>query len=485
MIYKTYLNKVNTIIKDSELNVGINPISQLNYGRGLSRILVDFDCNKLKELYFNKDITDLNKVKHILKLTNCGSIDLTDLHCGKISDISDSNKIRATSFDLIFFAIPKDWDGGKGFDYRYTFFNQGYYTSDCMSQLTNSKKLISTDGSNWYQAKNGDKWDEEGIYSSITLENEYNKFSLNNSSDIIIGRQHFDIGNENIEIDITQFINDIILDKKENHGIGIAFSPALEQTNTLIDNYVGFFTHKTNTFFEPYIETKYENYISDDRSNFILDKHNKLYFYANIGGELKSLDNIPTCTINGIEYNVTEEFKGVYSINILLSSKDYQPNCMIYDIWSNIKYQGVIFDDVEMDFVTVTNANWFNFTNKTEETEKYLPTIFGIKSNEKIKRGDIRKLNIIAQKPYTYNKAVLINNMELRLYVKDGNREITIIDFDKIHKTFNENYYLLDTNMLLPNEYYIDIKIKYDKEVIIHNNILNFTIVNETSNKYY
>jgi hypothetical protein len=38
------------------------------------------------------------------------------------------------------------------------------------------------------------------------------------------------------------------------------------------------FTNNTQTFYEPYIETKYDNHIIDDRNNFILDKLNKLLY---------------------------------------------------------------------------------------------------------------------------------------------------------------------------------------------------------------
>jgi hypothetical protein len=47
------------------------------------------------------------------------------------------------------------------------------------------------------------------------------------------------------------------------------------------------FTNNTQTFYEPYIETKYDNHIIDDRNNFILDKLNKLYLYVNVGGNPK------------------------------------------------------------------------------------------------------------------------------------------------------------------------------------------------------
>ena len=66
------------------------------------------------------------------------------------SSINDNKKIRATSFDLIFFLIPKEWDSGKGFDYSMNALNAGYYSPTPIDP----KRLVSTDGCNWFQRKN-------------------------------------------------------------------------------------------------------------------------------------------------------------------------------------------------------------------------------------------------------------------------------------------------------------------------------------------
>ena len=89
-----------------------------------------------------------------------------------------------------------------------------------------------------------------------------------NKSNVIFGYQHFDYGNENIEIDITCIVNKFLSGEITNYGFGIAFAPSFEQIHTELTNYVGFFTQHTNSFFEPYVETTYNETIEDDRSNF-------------------------------------------------------------------------------------------------------------------------------------------------------------------------------------------------------------------------
>jgi hypothetical protein len=74
--------------------------------------------------------------------------------------------------------------------------------------------------------------------------------------------------------------------------------------------------------------------------------------------------------------------------------------------------------------------------------------------------------------------------METRLYVMDGNRELDVLPWEPVNKTFLENYVIIDTNILIPQRYYLDVKIKYGMEEIIHHDVLHFDIVNDIGNRY-
>ena len=124
---RTYFDKCATIVKGSALNTGFNPVSELVYGRNMSRTLVYFSHEKIKKMVDEKVFPDINKFKHYLKITNAGSLDLSELHKVYGSQIDGAEKKRATSFDLIFFLIPKEWDNGKGFDYTKDYFNINFY----------------------------------------------------------------------------------------------------------------------------------------------------------------------------------------------------------------------------------------------------------------------------------------------------------------------------------------------------------------------
>lgn len=489
MVFKTYIDKACGIISNSKINTGLNPILKLVYGKDtiISRGLIHFDHNKVKDLIEDGTMIDMSKMKHILHITNAGSLDFTQLHDCTTSDINDNKSIRATSFDLIFFLIPKPWDRGKGFDYSMNSLNVGYYSPTPIDP----QRLISTDGCNWFQRMNGLPWDEEGIYTNDHLSKEYDKFAANEES-IVIGRQHFDIGNENIELDITNVFNRFINGELGNYGIGIAFSPLLEVSKSEYENYISLLTDKTNTFFEPYVETRYNDVISDDRSNFVLNKKNRLYLYCNIGDTLADLDKNPIVTIKkgddetiieGVE--ATKQQRGVYYIELTLSTSDFEADTMLYDIWDGIAYQGTNLNAVELDFTLKSTPNFFNIGNSLSATNlKLTPSISGIQQREQIKRGDIRKLIVSAKPNYTVNTIQLVDDMDIRVYVKDGTREIDVIEWDKVNKAFSENFYVIDTNILIPQRYYVDIRIKYGMDMIVHHDILSFDIVDDLNNKY-
>ena len=58
---KTYITKSNTIVKDSNVNLSLNPVMELNYGKMLTRGIIYFDHNKVKKLVEDKTYPDMSK----------------------------------------------------------------------------------------------------------------------------------------------------------------------------------------------------------------------------------------------------------------------------------------------------------------------------------------------------------------------------------------------------------------------------------------
>ena len=474
IVTHTFISKSNTIIKDSVASVGLNPILELNYGKMLTRGLIYFDHTKVQKMVEDKIYPDISKLRHVLKMKNAGSID--DKHINRIylDSNGDYYKQRTSSFDLIYFLIPNDWDEGKGFDYK-------------QDLNLRNHRAYSWRGCNWYQYQTYCKWENEGIYSTDKLSKELDLFTSKNGnqSNIIIGYQHFDKGNESIEFDITETFNKFITGELCNYGIGIAFSPQYENKNTELTQYVGFFTSHTHSFFEPYVETTYNETIEDDRADFYLDKSNKLYFYSIVGGKYANLDEFPTCMVNDTSYEVKQATKGIYYIDIEVPSSSYEDNTMLYDVWSNIKYKGKSFPNVELEFVTKLSNDYYQFgiPSSKQETE-LIPTLYGIKYKEVIKRGDIRKINVDCRIPYTTDQDRNNNYIEYRLYILSGEKQIDVIDWQKVEKGYNENYFFINTNELLPSRYYIDIRINVNMELFNYHKVLEFDIADNITEYY-
>jgi hypothetical protein len=461
MVIRTYFDKNNTIISNTIANTGLNPVTELFYGgydgiEKYSRFLFHFDETNLKQLYTGGTYTDLSKLKHTLRLTNTASFD-TGLLNGTMAA-----KDRATSFDLILFKINQDWDNGVGYD-------------DEVPILTSGDYLYSTGPSNWVNPKTGFNWSGgTGVYSG-------------SPSSITVTTQHFDKGNENIEMDITDYVNGV-LTGNTNYGLGIAFARGYELLNTTALQYVGFFTNNTQTFYEPYIETTYENHIKDDRNNFFLDKNNKLYLYVNIGGNPTNLDQIPNVDVYDSNGNLFSAYtssdvnhvtKGVYSIDIIVPTNSGNVETMFNDVWKNVVINGVSRPELSLDFVVKSSFEYYNIGTNDMLPKKVAVNISGIRNQENILRGDVRRVIVSARIPYTVEQTQYIDNLQYRLYVKEGGAELTVIDFQPVEMANNYYYFLLDTPSLIPNTYYLDVLATSNLEVTTLKNVCQFNIVNQ------
>ena len=460
MIKHTFLDKCCTITMDSELNTGLNPVAELNCGNGVTRALIHFDIKELRDMVDDKIIVNRNSLTHILRLTNCGSVN-NDIHIQSLTSSECNMKERATSFDVLLFKVPMEWDNGKGVDFMTDFW------------ISNNHKF-STDGCNWFQARNGYPWVEEGIISSKQLSLEYDKFSAGEES-IIIARQHFDIGNENFVFDITEYVNKLIDGDEENNGLCLAFSPLAELSLREKTQYVGFFGPYTNTFFHPYLETVYYDSVRDDRNDFHMGALNRLYFYC----DGFNLDEIPTCTIEGLEneINVVQQTKGVYYAEVVIPEDWVPENTILYDIWDNIVIEGKRQPSFENEFAVLRPKQLFGY-RRSEES--YVPYASGINADERMEIGEIRDVEITFRKKYTTNEYKVFDNAYYRIYCMDGSKELTVIDYHPIDKYPLSNNFIIDTNNLIPNRYIVDIKRgnEYFRDV------LRFEIVSNVNNKY-
>jgi hypothetical protein len=485
-VYKSYFNRNNTLVFNSYTNTGRNPIVELFFGRvdnvlipkGYSRFIFDIDLSQLQDKISNGEIsTGCSKnMSHILRMTNTSAFDEELLN-----DKWSNGRRRATSFDLVLFRIPKTsgstgdsqvWDEGVGYDY-YDF-----------SQIPTDKSY-SNRPSNWYEAQTIKNWSLNGIYDN---ENNQTISGLNFSGLTIVDTQHFEFGNEDIEFDMTDEINNILTGATTGvTGWGVAFYPQVENITGLTENYsVGFFSRHTQTFYEPYLETTYDDLIQDDRNIFYAEKNNKLYLYSYSFGNPQNFDSNPTVDILDLNGNVVDGFtdlptcqvtNGVYEVEISGLTASTVP-CMYYDVWKGLSVDGVDLNNVENEFVINDLSGYYQIGSTTNEPSLYGFDFYGIKQDEKILGTDTRKVNVVLKKAYTTNEVLNKVDAYYRIYVREGKTEVQVQDWTELNRTPDGHYFILHTDDKIPNEYFIDLKVITDREVNTYKRELKFQIVN-------
>jgi hypothetical protein len=492
-INNSYFDRNNTIVFNNYVNTGKNPVTELTFGTaldsisspGYSRFIFNIDTKLLFEKVEQGIISNncTNVISHKLHMKNTSSFDEELLN-----DINTSGRRRATSFDLILFRIPKVngdpqyWDEGVGYDYTPTKKTVNTSTSSQSVKGITTDKTYSDRPSNWFQTTTLDFWSEPGIY------NNKNNGSFNYDELDIIDIQHFEFGNEDVEFDMTDEINNIIDGTLTGiTGYGIAYVPDVENITGLTENYsVGFFTRHTQTFYEPYLQTTYDDLIEDDRNSFTQLKTNKLYLYLYDNGQPFNLDENPVVDLldtNGspmIGFTNLEtclKTQGVYEVEI--PSLTGKSPCTFYDVWKNLKLNGISIPNIQNEFILLPYKKSLQIGTESKEPELFGFDYYGILQDEKILNTDIRKVGVIVKKAYTTQKLLTPLDVYYRVYVREGQTEVQVQDWTKVNRTPNEYYFIFDTRDKIPNEYFIDLKILSSGEINTYKKQIKFQIVNK------
>jgi hypothetical protein len=452
--FRSYFEKNNTIIKNSQVNTAKNPTTEIFYGSGFSKFIFKIDFSELKSKIDNGDYVITTGTTHTLHLTNTIFGDETFLGAKR-----GTGKQRTNSFDLILFRVPEFWDEGLGFDYE----DGGY-------DFTTGNVTFDERPSNWFNRTTLNGWSVEGIYSDTPN---------------VIETIHFDNGNEDISVDITEYVNGI-LEGDVNQGLGLAFAVLYQDLNSEVDQSVAFFTKYTQTFFEPFVQTFFDDRINDDRLNFIEKVNQNLYLYITKGTNYYDLDNNPTVDIldsNGVEIvglnglTTTKIKKGIYKVTFGIDGIICDGKKFFYDKWKNLSIDGVSITDISQKFIPKPYTSLYTIGENPKELNRYIIQFFGIKQNEKIIRGENRKV-VITFKSINETKPILFNEVFYRMYIKEGRTNVIVHDWTQIDTT-NENSFTLDTSIYIPREYFIEIKGKTHTEEIFYENEIKFEIVSE------
>lgn len=459
-IFRTYFNVNSTLVKNVLSNNSRNPVTEISYGtvnKQVSRYIFNFSLSELLAKISSGLINPSRITKHVLRMTN--TIRYAPEHVGGKSYSSEID--RASGFGLELFNINESWDEGNGYDFIY---NDRTYPQQ------------PSQASNWLERKTGVNWTVSGgsYVSGITT---------------IIGTQLFDNGNEDIDIDVTDYVNQRLYNSGNtysgtSYGLGLKMFDVYEAMITEFRQAVAFHGKNTNTFYEPFIETTIDDTIVDDRNYFYMDKYNDLYLYPTVG-------NFPSnVTINNVKiYDYKDQLvatitgssivnvsKGVYKITLKVDSNLYPDAVIFKDEWSitnnNISTTFVNqFYLISSDkYYTFNQANIIDFRN-------YYFYFWGIQEKEKVSAGVLKKIKLTIRELYANQNNFVPLDIEYRIFTSIANGyEIDVIPFTPIDRTSMGYQFNIDTSWLIPQDYKLQIRMK-NGDYYENKQTLSFSVV--------
>jgi hypothetical protein len=437
-------------------------VTEISYGTFNtlpSRFIFDINLESLQTRINDGFINPNRIVKHVLHMTN--TIRYAPQYIGKKSYSTNIN--RASSFELDLFNLSEEWDEGSGYIFEYDDAELPVFP------------YLEEQASNWFNRRTNIPWNTEGAYLTGTTQ--------------IIGTQRFDMGNENLEIDVTNYINQRLTGSTGttgSTGLGIKFADIYESLETEFREAVAFHARKTNTFYEPYIETIIDDEIRDDRNYFYLDKANDLYLYPNIGGIYK---NVVVDRVNIYDYednlidvisgdSIINVSKGVYKITYFVDSTDYPDAVLFRDEWvTTIDGREKRFDG---EFYLISSEKYYRFDNSNLiNFDSYYFYFWGIKQGENLRAGSIRKVKLTIKELFPNQDNFLPLDIEYRIFTTIGEKyEIDIIPFTKVNRTNTGYEFNIDTFWLIPQDYKIQIRLK-NGDYYENKQTLSFTVVSD------
>lgn len=350
------------------------------------------------------------------------------------------------NYDVLIKPISGSWDEGYGLDLEnYNDNGQtidgGYGVGWKFKSTTDVSEVWSSDGGDFY----------------VGYDKTY----------------HFDEGTEDLEVDVTDIVEDQIAGNISADGFAVMLSGSFEDGTNFTNYYTKRFSARSSEYFYkvPRLEARWESTIRDDRGNFHFASNNledsdniqNIYFYNKINGTIKNLPSDITPFVKILDDNNTiltssiptaKVSTGVYRASFKITGSSDQE---LVDVWysgSAEYYTGSVNCKVRVfDDTFVENEKIFTLTNLKQTYKNFeKPTIrvFGRHKNwspniYKISTSDIETLTF--------------NNLYYKVYrIVDGE---TIIDygidpipFTKCSYDKNGNYFDLDMAFFQPGYSY-------------------------------
>lgn len=219
----------------------------------VANTLVEFDISSVSDARTAGDIPASGSVDFYFKMYDAEHIESTP-----------------KDFTLTVAAISQSWTEGTGLD-------MNNYTDKGVS--------------NWISASQGVIWTQQG--------GTYLTGAIKDGGALMHTSQSFETGKENLEVDVTQFVEEWIIGKTGSYGFGV-FLTSSQRTGSESYYTKKFFARGSEYFHRrPVLEARWNDFEGDDSSNFFLSSSrvqdenlSTIYMYNYIRGQLRDIPNI-------------------------------------------------------------------------------------------------------------------------------------------------------------------------------------------------
>jgi hypothetical protein len=340
-------------------------------------------------------------------------------------------------YSMVIQAVSRSWSEGIGLD---------------MEDYTD------VDHTNWIYATSGTTWTSEG--------GDYHASPTYTAS--------FDTGEEDIEVDVTELVEQWITGTKQNYGVGVRLSSSHESAS--LSYYTKkFFARGTQYFFKkPLLEVRWNGARKDSRGNFYAsssllgyaDNTQTLYFYNYVKGQLQNINDIGTGAIymqmftaasggTSISSVVTGGYvaTGIYTASLVLSTTA----STAYDRWYSSGLSTCYYTGSAITIRTVSPSEW-------NPQEKWVTKITNLKPE--YKRTENARMRVFTRKSNWNPTNYVVQTAQIRpdivengywsLHRAEDSTEVVpfgtgSVEYTKMSYDISGSYFDLDMNMLEPD----------------------------------
>ena len=434
-----YANKDNTIT-NATLN-GSSPKTGSNQGKsevldlfvlaaqsgssyGISRILMQFDLASLSQSIVDGDVPS-SGVQYMMRLID-----------------APHAETLPSSFDVEVYPLSRSWDEGVG--------------------LSNFDEDLKDAGySNWDNATSLVSWTLTG---SDYISNE------------VSASQHFDAGEEDLYVDLTNVVYAWLTGGLDNNGVVIKYLDAHEtgSNNFFVKKFFSSQAHVLDR--HPRLEARWSDVKQDDRGNIKYGVSGSLFYYRiingfgeNVGGNLyvdifDSGSNVVQTLTSSLNEKGVYEASGVF-INHTSSTQIYR------DVWFTDSEQ-IFTGNFSPTFASGAacincdeiNVSLSNLKNEYMKGDRMFVRAF---ARPKDYRPAIRKSGSTEPSPTFLKESYyeIVNEKTNKVLVPFSTGSIK---FSKLSYDSSGNYFEFDTSNLLPgNMYRIRILANFNKQSFV------------------